>query len=247
MKRFSQGNVLRPGLLAVALCALSLSPAQADPLHFVIESYPPSNYMENGVLKGTSVDLMKAVMADAGIEYDIELMPWARAYALAQSKEDYCVFSTAQTPEREKLFQWVGPLLKGYNYLVRKKGSNVQANTLEEARKYIVGTQREDYTAAILRAERFERIDETSQLDLTLNKLLLGRVDLMPMGLQRLEELQAKGVQIEPVVILATSIYSMACNLHVPKALIAKMQASLDKMIANGTKTAIFKAYNQVE
>ncbi|WP_412051939.1 substrate-binding periplasmic protein (plasmid) [Hoeflea sp. Naph1] len=78
--------------------------AIASPLHLVTENYPPYNYAEDGQLKGLSVELMHLVMADAGLEYDMELMPWARAIALAENKNGYCVFTTVHTEERDTRF-----------------------------------------------------------------------------------------------------------------------------------------------
>lgn len=221
--------------------------ASAEPLHLVTESYPPMNFEDNGTLKGVSVDLLKIVMADAGISYDMELMPWARAYTLAQNKADYCVFTTVHNTERDRQFRWVEPLLKGFAYLIKKKGANIHAQTIAEARHFLVGTQRGDYTEGLLQAQNFKRIDLSSEINLTLNKLLMGRIDLMPMAGQLVTEYQSEGQQIEPVVMLSADINGLACNKQVPQETIAKIQASLDKFIANGTQSIIFKTYGWVD
>lgn len=221
--------------------------ANAEPLHLVTESYPPMNFPQNGVLKGTSVDLLKKVMADAGVAYDMEMMPWARAYKLAQTKDGYCVFTTVHNKERDQQFHWVEPLLKGYAYLIKKKGSSVHADTIAEARTYLVGTQRGDYTENILRSQNFDRIDLTSEINLTLKKLLMDRIDLMPMAGELVSQYQSRGFDIEPVILLSADINGLACNKQVPQETIDRMQASLDKLIADGTQATIFKTYGWVD
>lgn len=213
--------------------------AFASPLHLVTENYPPYNYSEDGELKGLSVELMRLIMADAGLEYDMELMPWARAIALAENKNGYCVFSTVHTKERDRRFQWVEPLLISYNYLVKSADSKVQAATLDEARKHLVGTQLGDYTVGILEGLQFKRIDLASDIEVTLRKLLLGRIDLMPMGGSLVEELQQKGIPVKPLLVLTKSLNSVACNKEIPAETIAKMQASLDKLTEDGTWDSI--------
>lgn len=220
------------------------TPASAmDTIHLVTEEYAPFNYSENGVLKGLTVDLVDAVMKDTGYDYDMDIMPWARAIALAENKENYCVFATVHTDERHPRFKWVEPLVTSHNYLTKKKGADVHAETLQEATKYLVGTQLGDYTVDILKNKGFDRLDVTSEIDLTLNKLLKGRIDLMPMADGKIKELQAANVPVEPVLVLKTVVNAVACNKNIPDAVIANMQASLDKAAENGTKAAIFEKY----
>lgn len=233
---------------ACMLAGLLASPALGEEkIHLVTESYAPMNFTENGELAGVSVDLLHKVMADAAIPYDMEIMPWARAYSLAESQNGYCVFTTVHNQERDQKFQWVEPLLHGFAYLIKKKGSEVKAASIEEATQYLVGTQRGDYTVGVLEARNFKKIDLAANIDVTLNKLLKGRIDLMPMTGPLLVELQGKGIPIEPIQVLAQDVNGLACNKQVSPATIAKMQASLDKFIADGTQARIFDRYGWVE
>lgn len=233
-------------LSAAALWLLAGS-VTARELRLTTESYPPYNYEENGVLKGVAVDLMKAVMQDAGIKYEMSLMPWARAYGMALHTQDHCVFSTVHTAERDQLFAWVGPLYTTQSFLVKQAGSSVNPKTIEEATPYLVGTQLGDYTVDVLKQKHFDRIDLTSTIDLSLKKLLAGRIDLMPMGDQMIIELRAQGLPIEPTVLFQTTVDSLACNKKTDPNLIRSMQASLNKLIADGTREAIFRKYNFFE
>jgi polar amino acid transport system substrate-binding protein len=231
------------GLALSCAALLFATTASAEKLHLLTEAYPPFNYEEKGVLKGVAVDLLKAVMADARIDYDMRLQPWARAYGLALNMRDYCVFSTVRNAERETSFEWVGPLFTTHAYLVKKAGSPVNPTTVEDAKHYLVGTQLGDYTVDVLKSLHFSRIDLTSEIDLSLKKLLAGRIDLMPMAGQMLSELRSKGVALEPAVLLLETTDSLACNRQTDPAMVERMRKSLDKLIADGTRERIFKDY----
>ncbi|MCD2176361.1 substrate-binding periplasmic protein [Rhizobium sp. C1] len=222
-------------------------PASGESLHLLTEDYPPYNYEEDGVLKGIAVDLVKAVMADAGLQYEMTLQPWARAYSLALNTPGSCVFSTVHTKERADLFEWVEPLFTTEAYLVRKSGSGIRPANLEEAKRYLIGTQLGDYTENLLKQNGFTRIDLTSEIDLSVKKLLAGRIDLMPMAASMLADLQRQGLPVEAAVILNTSLDALACNRQTDADALRRMRSSLKKLIADGTRSGIFQRYNFVE
>lgn len=222
-------------------------PAKAEPLQLLTEAYPPYSYQEDGVIKGIAVDLVKAVMADAGVEYEMKIQPWARAYGLALNTANHCVFSTVHTLERDTLFEWVEPLFASELYLVRKTGSNANPANLDDAKRYLVGTQLGDYTEGLLKQGGFTRVDLTSEIDLTIKKLLAGRIDLMPMAASMVTDLHKKAVPVEPAVIFTRSVDSLACNKKTAPETLAKMRASLKKLIADGTQAGIFQRYKFTE
>ena len=96
--------------------------------------------MVNGQLVGLVTDKVREMMARARIDYRIVMLPWLRAYSMAQTQPNHCVFNTAHTPDRDKLFKWVEPT----NYadwtpfgLATRK---FDIDTLGDARRYVIGT-----------------------------------------------------------------------------------------------------------
>lgn len=239
-----RGTAFRTGIALGIGLALWATTATAETIHLVTESYPPFAYEQNGVIEGVSTDILKAVMADAGLDYDISVRPWARAYALASTEKDHCVFSTVHTTERDAKFAWVEPLFLGEAYLVRKIGTPVTPATLEEARPFRIGSQLGDYTVDILKARGFTRVDLAPEIDLTVKKLLAGRIDMMPMAASMITEERRKGVPIEPVVMLVANINALACNPDTPHEAVERMRHSLRKINTDGTRDAIFAHYD---
>jgi polar amino acid transport system substrate-binding protein len=236
------GGTIMKSLIA-SILALIATTAAADPLKLVTEEYPPYAFRENGVLAGSSIDQVNLMMKDSGLDHKVEMMPWARALALAEKQPDHCVFTAAHNAERDPNFKWVEPLLSGRTLLIRSAGAKVNPQTLEQAKSFLVGATRNDFTADLLKGQNFQRIDLASDFNLTLKKLKLGRIDLMPIAEDYYVKLRRDGVAIEKVLVLSEQIYSLACNKAVPDDKIARMQASLDKMIADGTQAALFKKY----
>jgi polar amino acid transport system substrate-binding protein len=234
------------GLIRFCLLFLALAtPVNAAKLFLTTEVYPPYNLQaSDGSVHGVYFDQLKIVLQDTDTDYEVAVMPWARAIALATTQAMHCVFATARTPEREKLFKWVAPIHTDRNILVARREANIEASSLEDARRYRVGTQRGDYTEALLEKLGFPQVDVGADFEITLNKLKLGRIDLMPMSESTLKSLPANS--FKEVITLSRQQLGLACNKTVPDEIIAKLQARLDKLIADGTQQQIFDRYSLV-
>ncbi|MBB3394635.1 MULTISPECIES: transporter substrate-binding domain-containing protein [unclassified Rhizobium] len=230
-------------LLLVTLLSISASTkAIAAGVILATEEYPPFSYRDGKTIKGASVEQVEKVMKDAGIDYKIAMMPWARAYNLAQTTPMSCVFTTAHSAKRDPMFTWVEPLLVDRNILITRSGSGVTAKNLEEARQYTIGTQREDYTEATLKENGFTKLDVATDFNATLRKLLNGRIDMMPISEIYFTKLKTEQ-PLEKVTVLSTQPMGIACEKNFPSDLLARMQEALDNLIADGTQKTIFTRY----
>ncbi|WP_340115471.1 transporter substrate-binding domain-containing protein [Pelagibius sp. 7325] len=242
MKRFAAAATAAGLLLATPLFAARPAGAE-EALHLTTEEYAPFNYEEGGTIVGLGAEQVREIMRRSGIAYDMELLPWSRAIGLAREKPRTCVFTTAHTVDRDAHFKWVEPLLVERTLLVRAANSAVTATTVEEASTYRTGTQTGDYTVELLRDAGFTKIDLARDLELTLKKLLSGRVDLMAVSESYLHRLQSDGVSVEEVAVLFEQVFSMACSPDTPDHTVRRMQQALSDMIADGTQSTILARY----
>ncbi|EJJ25930.1 substrate-binding periplasmic protein [Rhizobium sp. CF142] len=229
-------------LLALLTLPCFATSTSAQTVAFVTEEYAPFNYRDGKVIKGATVEQVEKVMADIGVDYTLDVMPWARAFSLARTTPMTCVFATAHNAARDGLFKWVEPLLIDRNILITRKGSGVSATNLEEAKKYVIGTQRDDYTEVTLKEKGFTKLDVASDFNATLRKLLSGRIDMMPISELYFDKLKADQ-PLEMVTVLSSQPMGIACEKNFPNDLLAHMQASLDKLIASGEQKQIFLKY----
>jgi len=242
MRSFAAAATAAALLLAAPLFAAGPAGAE-DALHLTTEEYAPFNYEEGGTIVGLGAEQVREIMRRSGIAYDMELLPWSRAIGLAREKPRTCVFTTAHTVDRDPHFKWVEPLLVERTLLVRAANSAVTAATVEEASAYRTGTQTGDYTVELLRDAGFTKVDLARDLDLTLKKLLSGRVDLMAVSESYLHRLQSDGVAVEEVAVLFEQVFSIACSPDTPDGIVTRMQQALSAMIADGTQSTILARY----
>ena len=73
----------------------------AAPLTVVTEEFPPYSYAQGGKLTGYSVEVVRAALGGAGLDYSMTIYPWARAYQIGRAQPNVLIFSIVRTPERE--------------------------------------------------------------------------------------------------------------------------------------------------
>jgi polar amino acid transport system substrate-binding protein len=222
-----------------------ISPASAQPvITLTTEQYPPFIYRDpDGTYRGSSVEQVEALMRKADIPFTMEIMPWARAYVLAETQPMHCVFSAARIPEREPKFKWVTPLSISRNFLVRLKQSTIDVKTMDDAKRYTIGTHRADYTETLLRERGFPSVDVSASFEITLNKLMEQRIDMMPMPESVYAKLKAEGRPLESVLLFSENRFGIACNRDVPDEMIALMQNGLDTLIREKGQDEIMVRY----
>jgi len=230
-------------LLTLCLSLASLAAPRAETLHFVTEEYPPFNYLKDGRITGVGVEQAEAIARAAGIDYTLEIMPWARAFALAEHQPMHCVFTTGYNRERADRFVWIGPLLKDQIILLKRKGDGHGGLTLAEALKLKVGSQRGDFAVEALATMGFKNVDLAADIDVTVGKLLSGRIDLLPAPANAYRRMIAEGLPVEKAMTMAGQVYGIACQKDMPRTIVERLQAELDKLIFNGSQDRIFKAY----
>jgi ABC-type amino acid transport substrate-binding protein len=134
--------------LGASLLQSSLSSAnELDKLDFVTESYPPYNFKSQGVLKGIAVDLLLAATQKSALSLsldDIRLLPWPRAYKMAEEGPSIVLFSTTRTEQRETKFNWVGPISPTRIVLLAKKSNSIVINNPSDIKKYTIGAITDD-------------------------------------------------------------------------------------------------------
>jgi len=175
--------------LIVLVLALSLlgSFAAAQGLRVVTEEWAPFNYLDKGSGAGMAVELVQAMLADAGIVASIEFLPWNRAYELAQKTPNVLIFTMGRNADREALFDWLFRIAPREIWLIKlAKKSELTLSSLEEAKKYLIGTgPKEDATTQELVKAGFvigKNLDSVTTGDpdkTTIQKLFAKRNDLI--------------------------------------------------------------------
>lgn len=207
-------------------------------LRVVTEDYPPYNYMVNGKLSGLSTEIVEAVMQKADFHGKPKMYPWARAYAIALNKKNVLIYSIVKNKKRENLFKWVGPIISSdmiYLYKLKKR-KDIQINFIEEAKKYMIGVERDDAFCLSLVEKGFisnKNLYISSNFEQSVKLLCLGRVDLIGgLELNVVYKIQKMGLNLNDF-IKAYSLpekrnYYMAFNKMTSDNIVSLFQQKLD-------------------
>ncbi len=194
------------------------------------ENYPPFNYKENGEVKGTVTERVIALLYAADINFEIEVLPWNRAYKKALLEKNVCVYTTARTQEREPLFEWISPLIMNNSVLVKHERSLIRPNNLKHALTLKIGMQ-SGYVAEkhLMKIGADSRnFHRSVDLEAPLNMLLIGRIDFLAMAESRYHKLKKK-YPIEKAFILFEMEMGLACNKETDMNLLVRMRTELEK------------------
>ncbi|WP_286266361.1 substrate-binding periplasmic protein [Thalassotalea atypica] len=151
-------------------------------VNFYTEAYPPANYVEEGELKGITVDTLKAMWQHLGEkEQPISIVPWARGYRYALDVDRSALFTMSKIPARERMFKWVGPIFYSTHVLFAKKKRKLKINSLGQVFDYDIAAVRGDISEVALLQLGFPSSNLSAVLKLEQAFLMLetDRVDMI--------------------------------------------------------------------
>lgn len=223
-----------------------------DHLKIMTEEYPPYNYKEDGKLKGIAVDTMVLMLERSGSKLkreDIGILPWARGYNETLNNPGTCLFSTTRTPEREKLFKWVGPVGINKMVLTAKKDKKIVIQNTEDLKKYKTGVIIEDIVDQILSAMHLGEgcLEKVSMTTHNIKKLNSGRIDMIGYGEDAAKwEIKRHGfspADYETVYVLQSKDLYFAFHKDTPDEIIRVLQKNLDELKKEGEYQKILDLY----
>ena len=252
-KRFITKYIrLQSLIVAIAVMPLFVSlTVNAGEFRVFTEQMPPYNYSnKKGVAVGFCSEIVREMFnrTDLTITNDISLIPWARAYNFLENQKDTMLFSMTRSDEREKKFQWVGPLAHRTIWLWKLASrDDIQATNLTTAKKYTVGGVYEFASSEYLQEQGF-KVDMVSSIDQNWKKLLLNRIDLVSAleleAAYSMQQLDRTFKDLEKVTVLDDRYeYYLAININSDISIAKKLQAALDQMKADGTYEKIRNKY----
>jgi polar amino acid transport system substrate-binding protein len=222
--------------------------SQAQALSVITEDLPPLSFYKDGEVTGCSTEMVREIMKRVGENAPVEIKPWARGYKNAQGDGEVALFSTARTPEREDLFQWVGPISDITDSFYARYDSQLMISTLEDARSASkIAVLRESYTEQQLKNDGFTNLVSAKTPELAIRLVLTKRIPfLVASNLtipSTLEKLGEKSNVLIPVFTVAKTKTYIAFSKNTPSDIVSKWQAALDEMKADGTFARIHQKY----
>lgn len=247
---------LRHRLFVVLLASLvGLAPASqlaAVELNALTEPLPPLNYEQNGKIVGFSSELLDMLAKDCGLTLHKNILPWARAYQMAQQQKNTILYSLVRTPERESLFQWVGPISKRRIYLYKSsRRTDISLAYIEDAKRFQIGAVQESAAVKTLLKRGFQvgkELDLAIDDDKNMRKFKAGRFDLL-LSLDWAAMYNAKQNnmnvdELEPAILVDdSSEYWFGISLETSPQIVAQLNGALLQAKKDGRLTALTRRY----
>jgi len=230
-----------PGVTEPHATPIATAPPVTAPedLVFLTEDYPPLNYVENGTIKGISVDLLRGVIMRMGktVSSDrITVLSWSQAYETALSRNNTVVFATVRLPEREHLFKWAGPLGSDRKVLFSMKDKSPVIASPADLDRYRIGVVKDDsaHLQLLGLGVNASRITAYPTVRSLISAMQDGTLDLWCYG-ETVGRYHAGKVTGDPnafavVYALEYQDHYYAFNKNTPDEFVAAFQAALDSL-----------------
>jgi len=234
---------------------MSIMPSDYMPgtIQIYTEACPPFSYMTGKdttrKVEGSSVDIVNEIQARTGHVDKLNLGLWLDAYAIVQYLPNSALFNMTRTPERENMFQWVGPISTSRSYFYTLASSGLTIETVEQAKALrSIATPKGWFTHDYLINNNFKNIVATSLTSTdAFRQLINGEVQALLMT--DLDVKWLADISKVPLSDLTKQMQAsdlkdyIAFSLNTPASTVQQWQQYLDAMKADGTFNTIWNKW----
>lgn len=244
---------MKPSLVSAALFFLLLGTARAEPYQVVTEEWAPYNYVHNGQLTGMATEIVRAIMALTGDHFEVTLLPSMRAGLTLQSRPKTIMYSMFRTPERERRYQWVGPIVEESIHPYQLVDGRPPLYSLAQLQQLAqITTRHAGLIPERMRALGFTNLDRSANESQQLYRMLLaGRTEVIVGDTDAGVAYYSRQLQIAPgtlrqipVQIYRSSLY-IAFSLDSDPAVVAAWAGALEQLRRSGEVARIQRRYEQ--
>ena len=213
------------------------------------EQFAPYSFVEldSETPQGLDVELVRAVMDEAGQAYNLRLYPWERVKRMLNRGEVVMAFQFAGTPERMAQYQLAGPIRTGSTVFMTRQAIAIQDwQSLEDLQPYVIGQVRGySYEANFDQAD-LSRDSSAQNPRQLVSMLLAGRIDIIVGDRTQLLYFVREQRAQEQVRILPRPLVEMPRYVAFAKddtARAKQFSAALQRLKDAGKLTAIYKRW----
>jgi len=135
---------------------------------------------DDGSLDGMATEIIRALFTYLDKPLSIEVMPWARAFAIASNEKNTLIYSIARPPQRENDFHWLASIAKEEYYFWGLKTKFPRGiDNIELLKPYQTSASRDSNVESYLLDKQFFKIYRLVTEDQSLQMLSQKRIDLM--------------------------------------------------------------------
>ncbi len=248
-----------PVLLLALLVACGGDDAEGDAqsdsqtLNVLTESgFKPFSFLDKGEVVGFDIDLMDALMKEAGYKYELKNVGWESMLASVQSGEaDLAIAGITMNEDRKQTYDFSSPYFESTHKIVFRSGENITSG--EDIKNVKVGVQTGTTGAEAVEkilGKNHENIAKYESNTLAFMSLQSGDVDAVVTDNVVADEYVANNPDANVEMITDPETFeSEFYGIMFPKGseVKEKFDAALETLIENGTYTEIYKEWFGVE
>ena len=208
--------------------------------------FPPFEALDNNEVVGIEIDLLNLICADLGVTLDIQQIDFDSVLPGVQTgKYDVGVSGISVTPEREKNVLFTNPYCLAAQAIVVPEGSAITGKADLDGKTVSVqtGTTAESYCMSSGYTVNSYAANSDAQLALTTGKVDAWVID----DLTAADMVKVYNAEHDDqLVILSDAMTTEPYAFALAKGsedLVDAINASLDKLIADGTVASLFEKY----
>lgn len=238
-------------IILTALPALILpvgALATPPPLRLVTSDLPPMTMPGEEGQRGVLLDLVEAMLNQAGLATQPEFFPWARAILLAAEKPRTLVVPLNRTPERESRFQWLVKLYAQRFTFITLAGKP-RVDSIEQARSLRIACLRASSNVNQLQKQGvpLARVYQSASIADMQRALQRGLVDVLyGSELIHTDAWRRSGgnaTQLQMGLTLESADVWLAAQGGVTDAEKARLQQAHGALLGDGSVERLFRRY----
>ena len=223
---------------------------------------PPLEYLEEGIAKGTNIDIVKETLNRMGYSVNIKFVPWKRALLMVKEGLADGIIDAAYTKDRDKYLHYPKEEIHIEEWYAFKK-SDTQLTldeNFENAKNISLGVSRGFiYGGKIQKAienNMFKFLDKTYNNKQNIKKVYAGRFDMFlgvkitilnlanTMGYKdKISIVKMTGTN-EEYLLSSSKTYLGFSKKNISKTLVDNFSKVLSQIKKDGTVNKIMKKYN---
>jgi len=223
---------------------------------------PPLEYLEEGIAKGTNIDIVKETLNRMGYSVNIKFVPWKRALLMVKEGLADGIIDAAYTKDRDKYLHYPKEEIHIEEWYAFKK-SDTQLTldeNFENAKNISLGVSRGFiYGGKIQKAienNMFKFLDKTYNNKQNIKKVYAGRFDMFlgvkitilnlanTMGYKdKISIVKMTGTN-EEYLLSSSKTYLGFSKKNISKTLVDNFSKGLSQIKKDGTVNKIMKKYN---
>jgi glutamine transport system substrate-binding protein len=245
-------NLKINGLLVLTVIALMLFSTACGKQEGLLvgtdAAYAPFEYLDKGEIVGFDIDLLAAIMEEAGLEYEVKNLGWDPLFETVRGNNaDLGISAITINEDRKKTFDFSRPYFESTNMILVPEGSDIKNAKDLEGKK--VGVQNGTTGASAvegLLGENHPNIAKYENNVLAIMALKSGEVDAVVADNTVIIEYVENNPNEKFVAVGDTENFDAELyGLMFPKGseLTGKINTALKTVIENGTYAEIYKKW----